>query len=66
VKFRSGGDPVLYLNNPEGVDRGRAPRRCWTPGRPEPRRHEAFGDPETAARIAQYEMAFRMQTSCPT
>jgi len=65
VQFRSGKDPVLYLNNPDGVS-------------PESRRlmldrlkdlhqfaAEQSGDSEVDARIAQYEMAYRMQTSVP-
>ena len=65
VSFRSAGDPILYINNPPGVP-------------PEIRRRtldglqalnqqtlERLGDPETRTRIAQYEMAFRMQSSVP-
>ncbi len=66
VEFRSKGDPVLFLRNPEGV-------------RPEDRRasldvlgelnrlkYEGQGDPEIQTRIASYEMAYRMQTSVPS
>ncbi len=65
VAFRSQGDPVLYLSNPGGVspeirrmmlDRLQAMNR---------RIYDEVGDPETQARIAQYEMAFRMQSSVP-
>jgi hypothetical protein len=65
VSFRSGGDPILYINNPNGVPA-------------EVRRHTLNGlkalnelnhqltlDPETATRIQQYELAFRMQSSVP-
>ncbi len=65
VSFRTAGDPILYINNPEGVS-------------PEVRRktldglkalnemnYKAVGDPETHTRIEQYEMAFRMQASVP-
>lgn len=65
VRFRAAGDPVLHLSNPAGID-------------PEIRRGTLadiqtlnqiklaeFGDPEISTRIAQYEMAFRMQTSVP-
>ena len=65
VKFRSIGDPVLYLSNPPGI-------------RPDDRRRfiddltklnrlelDEFGDPEISTRISQYEMAYRMQTSVP-
>jgi hypothetical protein len=65
VKFRSVGDPVLYLSNPPGFDR--ADRRVFLDGLGElnQRRLAEIGDPEIATRIAQYEMAFRMQTSVP-
>ncbi len=65
VAFRSQGDPVLYLSNPNGVssearrlmlDRLQAMNR---------KIYEDTGDPETQARITQYEMAFRMQSSVP-
>jgi len=65
VKFRSVGDPVLFLSNPPGLS-------------PDDRRHfvddlsklnrlelDEFGDPEISTRISQYEMAYRMQTSVP-
>jgi hypothetical protein len=65
VSFRSGGDPILYINNPDGVS-------------PEVRRrtldglkalneltYKQVGDPETHTRIQQYELAFRMQSSVP-
>jgi hypothetical protein len=66
VRLRSGqGDPVLYLSNPPGVDPDS--RRRVLDGVRELNRiaHKAFGDPEINTRIAQYEMAFRMQTSVP-
>ncbi len=66
VRFRSGtGDPVLYLSNPEGIDA--ASRRRMLDGLNELNRLalNSFGDPEINTRIAQYEMAFRMQTSVP-
>ncbi|MEM9159338.1 MAG: DUF1501 domain-containing protein [Verrucomicrobiota bacterium] len=65
VALRSDGDPVLYLSDPKGVSRDI--RRQMLDGVNainEDLYHE-FGDPETHARIAQYEMAFRMQTSVP-
>jgi hypothetical protein len=65
VEFRSKGDPVLYVRSPDGVtdDRQRdvvdaAKMLDWL-------HDEAVGDPEIAMRIAQYEMAFRMQASVP-
>jgi hypothetical protein len=65
VKFRSGGDPVLFLSNPEGFPTAR--RRTFLDALGELNRasSEEFGDPEIAARAAQYEMAFRMQSSVP-
>jgi len=65
VQFRPGADPVLYLNNPEGV--GRESRRMLLDRLNELHeiQREATGDPEFDARIAQYEMAFRMQASVP-
>jgi hypothetical protein len=65
VKFRSGADPVLYLSNPDGFSQDK--RRVFLDALGELNRasQEEFGDPEIAARIAQYEMAFRMQASVP-
>ena len=65
VKFRSAGDPVLYLSNPPGVSR--VMRRNMLDGiaRINQAKRRETGDPEIDARIAQYEMAFRMQTSVP-
>jgi uncharacterized protein (DUF1501 family) len=65
VKLRSGGDPVLYLNDPPGVSRQL--RRSMLDGLAELHtlQRERNGDPEIAARVTQYEMAFRMQASVP-
>jgi hypothetical protein len=65
VKFRSVGDPVLYLSNPDGFDA--ADRRAFLDSLAKLNRIrlDEFGDPEIATRITQYEMAFRMQTSVP-
>lgn len=65
VKFRSKGDPVLYLSNPPGWDS--ADRRRFIDHLSELNRIKSatHGDPEIETRIAQYEMAFRMQTSVP-
>ena len=65
VKFRSVGDPVLYLSNPKGFSAEN--RRAYLDALAELNRMklEEFGDPEISTRIAQYEMAFRMQTSVP-
>lgn len=65
VKFRSGADPVLYLSNPAGFD-GAARRRFLDDlVQLNQGKLQEFGDPEIATRIAQYEMAYRMQTSVP-
>jgi len=65
VGLRAGADPVLYLSDPEGVSR--EVRRRMLDGLSELNQiqHEKIGSPETLARIAQYEMAFRMQSSVP-
>src|SRR5262249_32727876 len=65
VQFRSGRDPVLYLSNPPGIDA--AGRRNLLDRLRELHELEAAatGDAEVNARIGQYEMAFRMQTSVP-
>jgi len=65
VKLRSGAEPVLYLKDPPGLDR--AGRRDWldTLNALNERRLQTVQDPEIAARVAQYEMAYRMQTSMP-
>jgi hypothetical protein len=65
VKFRGSGDPVLYLSNPDGMSR--AVRRTVLDdlAKMNELTLREFGDPEIATRIAQYEMAYRMQTSVP-
>jgi len=65
VALRSGGDPVLYINNPDGVPQ--KIRRRMLDATDELNRIEMakIADPEIQVRIAQYEMAFRMQTSVP-
>jgi hypothetical protein len=65
VKFRSVGDPVLYLSDPPGFSR--EDRRTYLDGLNQLNQlnAEQYGDPEIATRIAQYEMAFRMQASVP-
>jgi hypothetical protein len=65
VKFRSIGDPVLYLNNPEGVSAQARRRYLDDLARLNELKLEEFGDPEISTRIAQYEMAYRMQASVP-
>ncbi|MEM9643754.1 MAG: DUF1501 domain-containing protein [Planctomycetota bacterium] len=65
VALRSQGDPVLYLSNPNGIDPAVRRRMLDSLGRLNGQTSQRFHDPETEARIAQYEMAFRMQTSIP-
>jgi len=65
VKFRSGSDPVLFLNDPHGIDRKL--RRSMLDGlaKLNELQQKVDGDPEIATRMEQYEMAFRMQASVP-
>ena len=65
VKFRSVGDPVLYLSDPVGISRERRREFLDVLGELNRGQFEDYGDPEITTRIAQYEMAFRMQRSVP-
>ncbi len=65
VSFRSSGDPVLYLSNPDGVSESDRRRMLDTLGKLNALQHATSLDPEIETRIAQYEMAFRMQSSVP-
>lgn len=65
VNCRTSGDPVLYLSNPEGMDRGLRRRMLDTLAEMNAEEFERHGDPETQTRIAQYELAYRMQMSVP-
>ena len=65
VQFRSGKDPVLYLSDPENYDGQDRRQMLDYLGKLNEVQHDAYGDPEISARMAQYEMAFRMQTSVP-
>lgn len=65
VALRSQGDPVLYLSNPPGIDATTRRRMLDSLSRLNEHTLAEFGDPETLARISQYEMAFRMQSSVP-
>ena len=65
VQFRGGGDPVLYLSNPNGVDSGVRRKMLDGIAKLNEQRFSEVGDPEISTRIAQYEMAYRMQTSVP-
>lgn len=65
VRLRSAGDPVLFLSDPEGIDAGDRRRSLAALRALDERHARASGDPEVAARIAQYELAARMQASVP-
>jgi len=65
VQFRSGKDPVLYLSDPENYDGNDRRQMLDYLGKLNDVQHDAYGDPEIQARMTQYEMAFRMQTSVP-
>lgn len=65
VQFRSGGDPVLFLKNPEGVSRESRRKMLDRLAELHTLQFENLGDPEVAARVSQYEMAYRMQSSVP-
>ena len=65
VRFRSGRDPVLYLNNPDGISHSLRRKTLDHLGALNRLRLSQVGDPEIQTRIAQYEMAYRMQTSVP-
>ncbi|HTN75705.1 MAG TPA: DUF1501 domain-containing protein, partial [Pirellulaceae bacterium] len=65
VALRSTGDPVLYLSNPPGVDNATRRRMLDSLAALNQQKHAEVGDPEIVSRIAQYEMAFRMQASVP-
>ncbi|MCC6536452.1 MAG: DUF1501 domain-containing protein [Bryobacterales bacterium] len=65
VKFRAAQDPVLYLSNPAGYEPAARRRFLDDLGKMNTLKHEEMQDPEISTRIAQYEMAYRMQTSVP-
>ncbi|MCX6625900.1 MAG: DUF1501 domain-containing protein, partial [Acidobacteria bacterium] len=65
VKFRSGGDAVLYLSDPPGIDKTTRRGMLDAVAKLNEIRSQAYHDPEIETRISQYEMAFRMQTSVP-
>lgn len=65
VQFRSSKDPVLFLNNPEGYDGEDRMEMLEYLKKLNQVQNQTWGDPEVDARISQYEMAFRMQTSVP-
>lgn len=65
VKFRSIGDPVLFLSNPPGITTSIRRRFLDDLARLNEMKRQEIGDPEITTRIAQYEMAYRMQSSVP-
>ncbi|WP_158856529.1 DUF1501 domain-containing protein [Lunatibacter salilacus] len=65
VQFRSGKDPVLYLNDPEGINKGSRRRMLDALKELHEMKYEKVMDTEINSRIAQYEMAYRMQASVP-
>jgi hypothetical protein len=65
VKFRSGADPVLYLSNPAGYDAKMRRRFLDDLGKLNHLEEQEYQDPEITTRIAQYELAYRMQSSVP-
>jgi hypothetical protein len=65
VQFRNGGDPVLYLSNPKGVDADLQRDSLGAINGLNKIRLDAVGDPEIATRVNSFEMAYRMQSSAP-
>jgi Protein of unknown function (DUF1501) len=65
VRFRAGTTPVLFLNDPPGINRTTRRQMLDAAATLNRMHHAAYGDPEIETRIAQYEMAYRMQTSVP-
>jgi hypothetical protein len=65
VQCRSHGDPVLYVNNPEGVSRNLRKQSIDAINQINQKQYQEFQDPEILTRISQYEMAFKMQMSVP-
>ena len=60
-----GGDPILFLSNPGGINRRRRRKTLDSIRELNSLQHKQIGDPETLTRIAQYELAYRMQMSVP-
>lgn len=65
VRLRSQGDPVLYVSNPKGMNPEVRRRSLDALKKLNELKHQESGDPETLARIEQYELAYRMQTTVP-
>jgi hypothetical protein len=65
VKLRAGGDPILYLSNPSGIDAQSRRNMLDSIDALDRMAEREFGDPEIPTRVAQYELAYRMQTAVP-
>ncbi len=65
VQFRGGSDPVLYLRDPDGLPPRARRKMLDRLAELHAQQFDELGDPEIASRVAQYEMAYRMQTSVP-
>ena len=65
VRFRGGSAPVLFLDDPPGISKISRRQMLDAAAKLNEMKHDAYGDPEIETRIAQYEMAYRMQTSVP-
>ena len=65
VQFRSGNDPVLFLNDPDGMPKASRRKMLDQVAKLNQMQFDELGDPEIQSRIAQYEMAYKMQTSVP-
>jgi len=65
VRLRGSGDPILYVSDPAGMSRGLRRNTLDALGELNRTAHEETGDPETLARVEQYELAYRMQASVP-
>lgn len=65
VQCRSQGDPILYVSDPAGMDRDMRRKSLDTLNHLNQMQAERLADPETLTRIAQYELAYRMQTAVP-
>lgn len=65
VQFRSAKDPVLYLNNPDGISKMSRRYLLNHLGKLNQMQYDEIGDPEITSRISQYEMSYRMQASVP-
>ena len=65
VQCRSEGDPVLFINDPEGIDRDERRASIDAINQINQQHYKEVGDPEILSRIAQYEMAYRMQIAVP-